>query len=432
MAARRLPRSLLLAALYCASAAAAVPDASDVARRVAAIEPQVILWRRDFHQHPELSNREVRTARIVAEQLRSFGLEVRTGVAHTGVIGVLRGARPGRTIALRADMDALPVEEKTVLPFSSRARGEYQGKDVPVMHACGHDAHVAMLLGAAQVLAQLRSQIAGNVVFVFQPAEEGAPEGEQGGAPLILAEKGLADPAPDAIFGIHVWPGTAGHLYYRAGGALAANDTFHIVVAGKQTHGAQPWNGIDPITVGAEIVQGLNAIVARQLDVTRGPSVITVSMFHGGVRTNIIPEQVELAGTLRTLDPQNREEAQRRIVLTATRIAESAGATAAVDIRKGNPVTWNDPALTQATVPSLQRAAGEQNVEAAPLITASEDFAAYEQAIPGVFYLLGINADGVAARDAAPNHSPNFFVNEAALATGVRAHVLVALDYLSR
>ena len=429
---RCLTRSLLLAAFTCASAGAAVPDAADVTRRVAAVEPEVIAWRRDIHEHPELSNREVRTGRIVAEQLRLFGLDVRTGVAHTGVIGVLRGARPGRTIALRADMDALPVEEKTDLPFSSHARGDYQGKDVPVMHACGHDAHVAMLLGAAKVLAGLKSRLSGNVVFIFQPAEEGVPEGEQGGAPLILAEKALADPKPDAIFAIHVWPGTAGHLYYRAGGALAANDTFRITVNGKQTHGAQPWNGIDTITVGAEIVQGINAIVARQLDVTRAPTVVTVGTFHGGIRTNIIPEQVELAGTIRTLDPQNREEVQRRIILTATKIAESAGATAMVDIRKGNPITWNDPMLTEQTVPSLRRAAGNANVEPASLITASEDFAVYEQTIPGVFYLLGVNADGVAAKDAAPNHSPYFFVNEAALVTGVRAHVWVALDYLSR
>jgi amidohydrolase len=415
-----------------ASAHGTLVSADDVAARSRAAESQVIAWRRDFHAHPELANREVRTAKIVAEALRSFGISVRTGVAHTGVIGVLRGAKSGRVVALRSDMDALPVEEKTTLPFSSHDTGEYQGKVVPVMHACGHDAHMAMLLGAAKILAGMKQNIAGTIVFVFQPAEEGPPEGEQGGAPLIVAEGGLSDPVPEAIFGIHVWPGTAGHLYYRPNGAMAANDTFKIVVNGKQTHGALPWNGIDSITVGAQIVQGLNDIVARQLDVSKAPTIVTVAMFHAGVRTNIIPEQAELAGTIRTLDPDNRTEVQRRITLTAERIAESAGATASVNIRTGNPITWNDPALTEASVPSLKRAAGDKNVELSPVITASEDFSIYQQKIPGLFYFLGVNADGVSAKDAAPNHSPYFFVNEAALIVGVRAHVLTALDFLSR
>lgn len=422
----------LAASLSGAGAHAAPASAADVADKVRAVEPQVIAWRRDFHAHPELSNREVRTAKIVADELRSFGISVRTGVAHTGVIGVLRGAKPGRVVALRSDMDALPVEEKTVLPFSSHATGEYQGKVVPVMHACGHDAHMAMLLGAAKVLAGMKQNIAGTIVFVFQPAEEGAPEGEEGGAQLIMAQGGLSDPVPEAIFGIHVWPGMAGRLYYRPNGAMAANDTFKIIVKGKQTHGALPWNGIDSITVGAQIVQGLNDIVARQLDMTRAPTIVTVGLFKAGIRTNIIPEQAEMAGTIRTLDPENRTEVHRRITLTAERIAESAGATATVDIQTGNPITWNDPVLTQASLPSLKRAAGDKNVELGPVITASEDFSIYQQKIPGLFYFLGVNADGVAAKDAAPNHSPYFFVNEAALATGVRAHILTALDFLSR
>ncbi len=424
-----LAAALLLVDL--GAARGAVVSASDVTERARAVEPLVIAWRRDFHEHPEPANRENRTAQVIAEQLRSFGLEVRTGVAHTGVIGVLRGVRPGRVVALRADMDALPVEEKTVLPFTSHATGEYQGHVVPVMHACGHDAHMAMLLGAAKVLAGMRQTMTGTIVLIFQPAEEGVPEGEEGGAPLLIKEGGLGDPAPGAIFGIHVWPGKAGTLYYRPNGAMAANDTFKIVVRGKQTHGAMPWNGIDSITVGAEIVQGLNAIVARQLDMSKGATVVTVGVFQAGVRTNIVPESAEMAGTIRTFDPENRDEVRRRLVLTAERMADSAGATATVSIHEGNPITWNDPKLTEAALRSLKRAAGDANVELAPIIMASEDFSAYQQRIPGLFYLLGVDAEGVAAKDAAPNHSPYFFVNEAALVTGVRAHVLTALDYLA-
>jgi amidohydrolase len=329
-------------------------------------------------------------------------------------------------------MDALPVEEKTVLPFSSHDTGEYQGHIVPVMHACGHDAHMAMLLGAAKVLSGMRSQIHGTILFIFQPAEEGPPEGEDGGAPLLLKEGGLDHPKPDAVFGLHVWPGEAGHLYYRPNGAMAASDIFKITLRGKQTHGALPWNGIDSITLGAAVVEALNSIVARQLDMTKGATVITVGQFNGGVRTNIVPERVDIAGTIRTLDPDNRAEAHRRVRLTAEKIAESAGATAEVTILEGNAVTWNDAELTAATVPSLKRAAGDGNVELAPIITASEDFSAYRRVAPSVFYFLGVNAPGIAAKDAAPNHSPYFFVNEAALTTGVRAHVLTALDFLAR
>lgn len=419
-------------ALNSARAGAATVDPREVAERVKEIEPQVIAWRRDIHEHPELANRETRTAQLIAAQLRSFGIEVRTGVAHTGVIGVLRGAKPGRVVALRSDMDALPVEEKTVLPFMSHATGEYQGRTVPLMHACGHDAHMAMLLGAAKVLAGMRQRFSGTVVFIFQPAEEGAPEGEEGGAPLIIKEGGLDNPAPSAIFGIHVWPGKAGTLYYRPNGAMAANDVFKIVIHGKQSHGAMPWGGIDSITVGAQIVQALNGIVAHQLDMTKGASVVTVGIFQAGIRTNIEPETAELGGTIRTLDPDNRAEVLRRMRLTAERIAESAGAIAQVTLRDGNPVTWNDPKLTEASLASLKRAAGADHVELSPVIMASEDFSAYQQKIPGFFYFLGVDAEGVAAKDAAPNHSPYFFVNEAALPVGVRAHVLTALDFLAR
>lgn len=420
----------LLVAMSPVGAGAQV-SADDVARRVDAVESQVIAWRRDLHAHPELGNREQRTGALIAEQLRSFGLEVHTGIAHTGVVAVLRGARPGKVVALRSDMDGLPVQEKVDLPFASHAVGEYQGKSVPVMHACGHDAHMAMLLGAAKVLAALRKEISGTIVFIFQPAEEGPPAGEEGGAALILKEWGDL-PKPDAYFGIHVWPGVAGHLYVRPQGAMAAADFFKITIKGKQTHGAQPWAGIDSVTVGAQIVEGLNAVTARQLDPTKGPSVITVGQFNAGARANIVPETAELAGTIRTLDPDNLLEARRRVTLTAQTLAQAAGATADVEIREGAALTWNDPALTEAMLPSLRRAAGDANVEQAPVITASEDFAYYQKQAPGVFYFLGVNAEGVSAKDAAPNHSPYFFVNEKALATGVRAHVITALDYLER
>lgn len=427
-----LALGLAFTSIVSAQAAVEPVNAALVAQRVDAVSAEVIQWREDFHRHPELSNRETRTGEVVAATLRSLGLEVRTGIAKTGVIGVLKGAHPGRVVALRTDMDALPVEEKTVLPFSSHDTGEYQGHIVPVMHACGHDAHMAMLLGAAKVLSGMRSQIHGTILFIFQPAEEGPPEGEDGGAPLLLKEGGLDHPKPDAVFGLHVWPGEAGHLYYRPNGAMAASDIFKITLRGKQTHGALPWNGIDSITLGAAVVEALNSIVARQLDMTKGATVITVGQFNGGVRTNIVPERVDIAGTIRTLDPDNRAEAHRRVRLTAEKIAESAGATAEVTILEGNAVTWNDAELTAATVPSLKRAAGDGNVELAPIITASEDFSAYRRVAPSVFYFLGVNAPGIAAKDAAPNHSPYFFVNEAALTTGVRAHVLTALDFLAR
>ncbi|MEX6723705.1 amidohydrolase [Parapedomonas caeni] len=433
--ARLLLATALAPALTAPPVHAADTSTDSLAARVQAVEPQVIAWRRDLHAHPELANREVRTAKLVADQLKAMGIEVRTKVAYTGVVGVLKGTGTGpgadKVVALRADMDALPVAEKTGLPFASKATGEYQGRTVPVMHACGHDAHVAMLLGAARVLAAMRDQFAGTIVFIFQPAEEGPPEAEGGGAPLMIAEGVLDNPAPSAIFGIHVWPGPAGTLLVRPAGAMASSDTFEVHITGKQAHGAQPWAGIDPINVGAAIVQGINAIVARQLDMVKSPTVITIGAFQGGVRHNIVPETARLDGTLRTLDPGNREQARARLATTVTSIAESMGARAEVRFTDSNFVTWNDPALTARVTASLKRAVGPDKVMDAPLIMASEDFSAYQQKIPGVFYFLGVNKDGVSPADAAPNHSPYFFVNEAALASGVTAHVSTALDYLA-
>jgi amidohydrolase len=419
----------LMALSLCGGVSAAAADLEGMTQ---AVEGQVISWRRDFHEHPELSNREVETSKKVAAALKAMHIEVKTGLAHQGVVGILHGKRPGHVVALRSDMDALPVAEQTILPFSSKAMGVYQGKTVPVMHACGHDSHMAMLLGAAAVLSQMREQFNGTVVFIFQPAEEGVPEGETGGAPQMIVDGALSNPTPEAIFGLHVWPGVAGHLYYRAGGAMASNDVFHIKLVGKQTHGALPWGGIDVISLGAQLVQSFNELVAREADQTKGATVITVGQFNAGVRTNIVPETAELAGTIRNVDPANRALVLKRLRELVQALAASAHVTAEVDIHEQNPITYNDPKLTALTVASLEKAAGKSNVETAPVITASEDFSAYQKKIPGVFYFLGVNADGVAPEDAARNHSGLFFVNEKALSVGVKAHVQTALDFLKR
>ncbi|HWM29715.1 MAG TPA: amidohydrolase [Woeseiaceae bacterium] len=396
-----------------------------------AIEPKVIAWRRDFHQHPELSNREFRTAGKVAEHLQSLDLDsVETGIAHTGVVGTLKGAKPGPVIALRADMDALPVREQTGLPFASQAKGEYNGKEVDVMHACGHDTHVAILMGAAEILAKHREQLAGTVQFFFQPAEEGAPAGEEGGA-LLMIKEGVLDgaDAPEAIFGLHAWPVPAGTINYRAGSFMAASDSLYITVRGRQTHGSAPWMGVDPIFVSSQIVAALQGIPSRQLDITKGPAVITIGSMHGGVRGNIIPDVVEMMGTIRTFDVGVREELHAKLKKTVSLVAEAGGAEATVTIDPYSPVTGNDPALLQRMMPTLQWAAGEDKVVEHPLITGAEDFAHFEQRIPGLYLMLGVNKEGVGRGQAASNHSPLFFANEDALIVGVRAMVGLALDY---
>ncbi|MBM4228465.1 MAG: amidohydrolase [Gammaproteobacteria bacterium] len=403
-----------------------------LASATAAVTADVIAWRRDFHAHPELSNREFRTAEKVARHLEALGLdEIHTKVAHTGVVGVLKGARPGPVVALRADMDALPVQEPAGLPFASTVTAEYNGQQVPAMHACGHDAHTAMLMGVASVLSSLRKELPGTVVFVFQPSEEGAPPGEEGGARLMLKE-GLLKLAhqPSAIFGLHVWPAEAGTLGYRLRGTMAASDRLQIRVKGRQTHGSSPWAGVDPIIVSAEIMTALQLIPSRQLDVTKSPSVITIGSIHGGVRNNIIPDEVEMQGTLRNFDEGVRAEAHQRLTRTTEAIATAAGATAEVHIHEQTVVTWNDPELTRRMLPSLEKAAPGK-VQEIPLIMAAEDFSYYQREIPGLFFFLGINEDGVAAGKAAANHSPLFKVNEAALGTGVHALAQLAVDYLS-
>jgi amidohydrolase len=425
--------SLLFALIGVAAAPAAATDDALLAaldRSARDVEERVIAWRRDIHQHPELSNREFRTSGLVAGHLEALGLEVRTGVAHTGVVGVLRGGRPGKVVALRADMDALPVTEETDVPFASTLRTTYLEREVGVMHACGHDAHTAILMGVAEVLASQRESLPGTVVFLFQPAEEGAPPGEKGGARLMLAEGAFANPRPDAIFGLHVVPQhAAGEIALVSGGAMASSDRLHIVVRGRQTHAAYPWLGVDPIAVASQIVLALQSIPARQIDV-RHPSVVSIGAIHGGVRHNIIPEEVELLGTIRTLEPSERQELHRRIRQTATRIAESAEASADVQIDIGYPVTWNDPDLTTRMRPTLQSVAGPDRVVVGLPRTGAEDFSFFAQEVPGLYFWLGVRPPEQAAGEAAPNHSPLFFVDEAALPLGVRALSRLAVDYL--
>jgi amidohydrolase len=405
---------------------------AQVDRLLSQVQGKVVAWRRDIHEHPELSNRETRTSELVANHLRALGMEVRTGVAHTGVVGILRGGKPGPVVALRADMDALPVTEEVDVPFASKVRTTYNGQDVGVMHACGHDAHTAMLMGAAEVLAGVRKELPGTVKFIFQPAEEGAPAGERGGAQLMIEEGALDDPKPSAIFGLHVLPFAAGEIRYRPGGIMASADAFRIVVRGRQTHGAQPWNGIDPIVVASQIVLGLQTITSRQIDLTAGADVITVGAISGGVRFNIIPDSVVMQGTIRTFDTAVRNDIHQRVRRTAESIAQSAGATAQVVIDTFTAVTYNDPALTEQLLPTLREVAGANHVSLTQPITPAEDFSRYQQRIPGVFFFLGITPPGTDPTKAAPNHSPRFFVDEAALPVGVKALAHAAVDYLSR
>ena len=422
--------SLVLGA---AGAGHAAPSATGFDAAVTAVLPKVVEWRRDFHQHPELGNRETRTAQIVAEHLQALGIEVHAGVAHTGVVGVLRGGHPGPVIALRADMDALPVTERVDVPFKSTVTTEYRGEKVGVMHACGHDGHTAMLMGVAQVLAGRARDLPGTVVFLFQPAEEGAPEGEEGGAPLMLKEGVFRDYKPEVVFGMHLWAGlNAGTIGYRVGSFMAASDTFRIVVKGRQTHGSRPWGGIDPIVASAQILEGIQTIVSRQTDITRWPAVVTVGAIKGGIRFNIIPDSVEMMGTIRTFDAGVRDQTIERLRRTAENIAAASGATATVEILPGsNPVVINNPALTRQVLPSLQRAAGAAKVLEIPFVTGAEDFAQFALEVPGVFFFVGSTPPGQDAEQAPSNHSPLYFVDESSLEVGMRAMVDVAVDYLN-
>ncbi len=403
---------------------------ADVA--AATLESKVIAWRRDFHQHPELSNRETRTSKRVAEHLASLGLSVKTGIAHTGVVALLDSGRPGPVIALRADMDALPVAEEVDVPFASKARSTYNGQDVGVMHACGHDCHVAILMGVAELLAGMKQQLSGSIKFIFQPAEEGPPPGEEGGAALMIKQGVLENPKPEVIFGLHVFAGVeAGMIAYRPGPAMASSDRIKVTVNGRQTHGALPWRGVDPIVISSQIVLGLQTIISRQVDVSLEPAVVSIGAIKGGVRDNIIPDTVEMLGTVRTFNEDMRKDIHARIRNTVELIARSAGATAQVHFDNAYPVTVNDEPLTERMVPTLKRVAGNDKVFVGQKITGYEDFSYYQQKIPGFFYFVGITPPGTDRKQCAPNHSPRFYVDESALLLGVRSLAHLTLDYMA-
>jgi amidohydrolase len=394
------------------------------------IEPQTIAWRRDFHEHPELGNREFRTSKIIADYLRSLGLEVKEGVGKTGVVGILRGSRPGPVIGLRADMDALPLVERTPVPFASKVKTTYNGQEVGVMHACGHDSHVAIMMSVAEVLTGLKSQLKGTVKFIFQPAEEGAPAGEEGGAALMIKEGVLDSPKVDVMFGLHINSATeVGQIKYRSAGTMAASDWFTIKVKGKGSHGSQPWAGIDPIVVSAQIIEGLQTIISRQTELTKDAAVISVCVINSGVRPNIIPEEAEMTGTIRTLDTGMQNDIHERIRRTATRIAESAGATAEVTIDKKTLILYNDPALVKKMLPSLQKAAGQENVIWMDALTGAEDFSFFGAKVPSLFFFLGGMKKGQDPKTAFPHHTPDFYIDESGFKLGVKAFCTLVFDY---
>ncbi len=427
------PVSYLGLLLACVAAAShAEITGAELDSAAAAIGPKVIEWRRDFHRNPELANREFRTSAKVAEHLRGLGLTVRTGIAHTGVVAVIEGKLPGPTILLRADMDALPVTEKTDVPFRSTATGEFRGRTVGVMHACGHDAHTAVLMGIAEILVKLRDRLPGKVLLVFQPAEEGVPEGERGGAPLMLDE-GLLDIAkPDAAFGFHVGSSlNTGTVAIRPGPLMAGSDFFRIVVKGRQSHGSRPWQGIDAIVVAAQIVDALQTIVSRQVDITEMPAVVSIGAINGGVRHNIIAETVEMLGTIRTFSPAMRQDIIDRMDRTVTHVAEADGATATLEMMPApNPVLVNDPALTERVTASLRTTLGADAVKTSGLLTVAEDFAYIARAVPSVYYWVGVTPPGQDARTAPDNHSDLFYVDEAGIAVAMRSMLHVAVDFL--
>jgi amidohydrolase len=394
--------------------------------KLPAVMPKVVAWRRDLHQHPELSFEEKRTSALVAAHLRSLGMEVQAPVGKTGVVGILRGGKPGPVVALRADMDGLPVTELVDLPFKSTVRTQWQGQEVGVMHACGHDNHVAILMGAAEVLAGMKAQLPGTIKFLFQPAEEGL-----GGAQAMVDDGALTNPAPSAVFGLHVWPNSVGSIAVRQGPIMAAAGNFSIIIKGKQTHGSQPWSGVDPIVVASQVVLGLQTIASRQVNVAYLPSVLTVGQIAGGNRSNIIPDSVVMVGTLRTFDDAMRADIARRITRTAEDIARSAGATAIVKVDQGGLVTANDTSLTDRMLPTLRRAAGANGVQFINPVMGSEDFPVFTQKIPGIFFFLGVTPKDRDPNTVPVNHSPLFFADEGALITGVRAMTGLAVDYLT-
>lgn len=397
------------------------------------LEPKVITWRRHFHQYPELSNSEIKTAAMIAEHLKSLGIEVQTGVAKTGVVGLLKTGKPGPVIALRADMDALPVTERNTLPFASKERAVFNGQETGVMHACGHDTHISILMAVAEILSKNKNDLKGTVKFIFQPAEEGPPEGEEGGALLMVKEGVLENPKVDVIFGMHIrcfQP--LGTIAYKPKGMMAASDWFTVKVTGRQAHGAAPWRGIDPILVSAQIIQGLQNIISRQTELTKEAAVITVGRISGGIRENIIPEQVEFAGTMRTLDSAMQKDIQKRIRVTATKIAEASGANAVVTFSNKTMVVYNDPTLTTLVAGSFSRAAGADNVQLMNADTGGEDFSFFQEKVPGYFFFVGACPPEIDATKAPSHHTPDFMIDERGMITGLKAMLNVTLDYMNK
>ena len=422
---------LALAAATAAHAQNAALDAR-IAQLATQEEGKVIAWRRDIHEHPELGNQETRTAALIAAQLKKLGLEVQTGVARTGVVGILRGGKPGSVVALRADMDGLPLTENNELAFASKVKTTYLGQPVGVMHACGHDTHVAMLLGAAEVLSQVKADLPGTVKFIFQPAEEGSVPGTEGGAKLMVKEGVLDKPKVDAVFGVHIQAQTeVGNLSYRPGGEMASSDRFTIAVHGKGAHGAYPWNSVDPVVTSAQIIMGLQTIVSREMKLTDDAAVVTVGTIHGGVRYNVIPPDVELSGTIRALNPETQQHIWASIRRIATNIAESAGATADVSIEPYVPVTINDPVLTARMLPTLRAVAGAEHVREIKAVTGAEDFSFYQEKVPGVFLFVGGMRKGQDPTTAADHHTAGFRIDESGLTLGVKTLATLAADYLA-
>jgi amidohydrolase len=429
------PLAVMLATALATPAFAqdATTQRAEVASAAQSLQPKVLAWRRDFHQHPELGNRETRTAKLVAEHLRKLGLEVKTGIATTGVIAVLKGGKPGPRIALRADMDALPVTERVDLPFASKATSSFRGEQVGVMHACGHDAHTSILMGVAEALVAMKDDLPGEVLFVFQPAEEGPPDGEAGGAEEMLAQGIFRDFKPEAVFGLHVFSTlNAGQIGVRSGPMMAASDRFNIVVKGRQTHGSRPWGGIDPIVAAADLIGSAQTIVSRRQNISKLPVVVSFGAIKGGIRYNIIPDQVELVGTIRTFDEGMRQAVFADLKNVAEHVSAAHGASvvAKVPDTKGNPVTVNDPALSARMLPSLEKAAGKENIVPLDLTMGAEDFSFYAREVPGLFFFVGATPKGQDPLTAPSNHSPEFFLDESALDLGLRAMLQVSLDYL--
>ena len=396
------------------------------------IETKCVAWRREIHEHPELGNREFKTAKLMAEHLKKLGIDVKEGIAKTGVVGILRGGKPGPCIALRADMDALPIVERVNVPFASKEKSTYNGQTVGVMHACGHDSHVAMLMSVAEILSGMKSEIKGTVKFIFQPTEEGPPEGEEGGAALMVKEGVMDNPKVDVIFGLHIESNIEiGRIEYKPGAFMASSDWFRIKVNGKGSHGSQPWLGIDPIQVSAQIIEGLQNIVSRQSELTKAPVVITVGKIYGGVRNNIIPEECIMDGTIRTLDNNMQKQVHEKIRLTATKIAEASGTTAEVTIDTKTLVTYNTPELVKKMIPSLQSAAGAENVVEREWVTGSEDFSYYGTKAPAFFFYIGGMPKGNDPKKAPPHHTADFYIDDSGLKTGIKAFCELVIDYMN-